>query len=99
MVKINIKYQDESEFWLETPTSTQISDLARDVNVIFKNKHLLQDLVNDVERFMDQQPGLPEKEGLGTNAPEDPASSQQEQSRPVCFYIILKLLKVFIEFR
>jgi hypothetical protein len=85
MVKINIKYKDESEFWFETPTSTQISDLARDVNVIFKNKHLLQDLVNDVERFMDQQTGLPEKEGLGTSTSEETASSLQEQSRPVCF--------------
>jgi hypothetical protein len=78
MVKINIKYQDESEFWFETSTSTQISDLSRDVNVIFKNKHLLQDLVKDVERFMDQQTGQPEK-------PEETASSQQEQSRLVCF--------------
>ncbi len=101
MVKINIKYQDESEFWIETSTSTQISDLARDVNVIFKNKHLLKDLVNDVEKLMDQQTGLPEKEGLGTNAhaPEETASSQQEESRPVCFYIIIKLFKVVIEYR
>jgi hypothetical protein len=88
MVKINIKYQDESEFWFETPTSTQISDLARDVNVSFKNKHLLQDLVKDVEKLMDQQPRLPEKEGLGTSAPEETASSQQQDSRPVCFKII-----------
>jgi hypothetical protein len=100
MVKINIKYQDESEFWFETSTSTQISDLARDVNVIFKNKHLLQDLINDVEKFMDQQTGLPEKEGSGTSAPEETASSQQEESRPVCFKIIFKLFKVFfIEYR
>jgi hypothetical protein len=85
MVKINIKYQDESEFWFETSTSTQISDLARDVNVILKNKHLLQDLVKDVEKLMDQQTGLPEKEGLGTSAPEETASSQQQESGPVCF--------------
>ncbi len=85
MVKINIKYQDESEFWFETSTSTQISDLARDVNVIFKNKHLLHDLVKDVEKLMDQQPSLAEQEGLGTSASEETASSLQEQSRPVCF--------------
>jgi hypothetical protein len=99
MVKINIKYQDESEFWFETPTSTQISDLARDVNVIFKNKHLLQDLVNDVERFMDQLTDLPEQEGLGTSVPEETASPQQEESQPVCFYVILKLFKVAIDYR
>jgi hypothetical protein len=75
MVKINIKYQDESEFWVETSTSTQISDLARDVNVIFKNKHRLQDLVNDVEKFIGQQPSLAEQ-----------ASSQQQESGPVCFF-------------
>ncbi len=98
MVKINIKYHDESEFWFETSTSTQISDLARDVNVIFKNKHLLQGLVNDVEKFMDRQTSLPEEEGLGTSAPEETVSSQQGESLPVCFYVILKLFKVFIEY-
>jgi hypothetical protein len=96
MVKINIKYQDESEFWFETPTSTRISDLSRDVNVIFKNKHLLQALVKDVEKFVDRQTSLPEKEGLGTNAPEETASSQQEESLPVCFYVILKFLKLLL---
>jgi len=100
MVKINIKYHDESEFWFETSTSTQISDLARDVNVIFKNKHLLQGLVNDVEKFMDRQTSPPEKEGLGTSAPEETASSRTEESGPVCFKIIFKLFKVlFIEYR
>jgi hypothetical protein len=98
MVKINFKYEDESEFWFETSTSAQISDLARDVNVIFKNKRLLQDLVKDVEKLIDQQPSLAEQEGLGTSASEETASSQQE-SLPVCFYGILKLFKVFIEYR
>ncbi len=89
MVKINIKYEDESEFWFETSTSAQISDLARDVNVIFKNKHLLQDLVKEVEKFMDQQTGLLEKKGLGTSAPEETASPQQEESGPVCLFSII----------
>ncbi len=101
MVKINIKYQDESEFWLETSTSTQISDLARDVNVIFKNKHLLQDLVSAVEKFMDRQTSLSEKEGLGTSAPEETASSQQQESGPVCLFQLFwsAFLRVFWKIR
>ena len=42
MVKINVKYEERTEFWLETHTAVDIATLSRDVNVALKNKRLLQ---------------------------------------------------------
>jgi hypothetical protein len=62
MVKIHVKYEDKSEFWLETQTSIQVADLSRDINVIYKNKRLLLDLMGAVQDLIQHAatPEIPE---------------------------------------
>jgi hypothetical protein len=53
MVKINVKQDEKTEFWLETQTSVEISTLARDINIVLKNKQLLLQLVGAAEALLE----------------------------------------------
>ena len=78
MVKIHVKSAEKSEFWLETPTSTPISDLSRDINIMYKNKQVLLGLVEQVEAMI-QHPASPEATGKEGESQEARAQAEESQ--------------------
>ena len=62
MVKINVKYEEQTEFWLDSQTSVDIAALARDINIILANKLLLLQLATAAEGLMEAAALLSVKE-------------------------------------
>ena len=62
MVKINVKYEEQTEFWLDSQTSVDIAVLARDINIILANKLLLLQLATAAEGLMEAAALLSVKE-------------------------------------